>query len=206
MYIPSHSAQNDPAILLEVMQRHNFATLMSNVDGAPYATHLPMFIRRDDDTFHIEGHFARANPHWQALESDPKALIVFQGPHTYISPALLANANRVPTWNYIAVHATGLVTIDHTAEAKLLMLSKLIAQHEPDYQPRFDAMNPDLSSRLVNAIVAFEMKVEKLEGKFKLDQHRLTDNLPALWSSLEQGGENERERAEWMKRLGYWPA
>lgn len=206
MYIPSHSTQDDPAILLEVMQRHNFATIISNVNGVPFATHLPMLIRRDGDTFHIEGHFARANPHWQALESDPKALVVFQGPHTYISPALLNNANRVPTWNYIAVHATGSVTIDHTPEAKLRMLSKLIAQHEPGYQAQFGAMNPELSGRLVHAIVAFEMKVGKLEGKFKLDQHRLADNSPELWSSLAQGGENERGLAEWMKRLGYWPA
>ncbi|MGZ5817995.1 MAG: FMN-binding negative transcriptional regulator [Burkholderiaceae bacterium] len=206
MYIPSHSAQNDPTILLEVMQRHNFATIISNVNGVPFATHLPMFIRRDGDTFHIEGHFARENPHWQALENDSKALVVFQGPHTYISPALLNNANRVPTWNYIAVHATGSVTINHSAEAKLLMLSKLIAQHEPEYQTQFDAMNTELSNRLVKAIVAFELSVEKLEGKFKLDQHRLADNSPALWSSLEQGNENERGLAEWMKRLGYWPA
>jgi transcriptional regulator len=205
MYIPSHSAQNDPAILLEVMQRHNFAVLISNVDGAPYATHLPMHIRRDGDTFHIEGHFARANPHWQALEADPKALVIFQGPHTYISPSVLNNPKRVPTWNYIAVHASGLVKIDHATEAKLSMLSKLIAQHEPGYQAQFDAMDVEFSSRLVNAIVAFEMKVENLEGKFKLDQHRLTDNSPELWASLEHGGENERGLAEWMKRLGYWP-
>ncbi|MGZ5780847.1 MAG: FMN-binding negative transcriptional regulator, partial [Burkholderiaceae bacterium] len=184
----------------------NFAMLVSNVDGAPYATHLPMFIQRDGDTFHIEGHFARANPHWQALEADPKALVVFQGPHTYISPGLLNNPKRVPTWNYIAVHASGLVKIDHATEAKLSMLSKLIAQHEPGYQAQFDAMDAEFSSRLVNAIVAFEMKVEKLEGKFKLDQHRLADNSPELWSLLEQGGENERGLAEWMKRLGYWPA
>jgi predicted FMN-binding regulatory protein PaiB len=66
-------------------------------------------------------------------------------------------------------------------------------------------MDAELSKRLVNAIVAFEMKVDKLEGKFKLDQHRLADNSHALWTSLEQGGENERGIAEWMKRLGYWP-
>jgi transcriptional regulator len=205
MYIPSHSAQNDPAILLEVMQRHSFATIVSIVDGAPYATHLPMAVRRDGDTFHIEGHFARANPHWEALESDPKALVIFQGPHTYISPNRLNNPRRVPTWNYIAVHASGLVKIDHAPDAKLSMLSKLIAQNEPGYQVQFDAMDQEYSDRLVNAIVAFEMKVDKLEGKFKLDQHRLADNTPEMWSALEHGGENERALAEWMKRLGYWP-
>jgi len=204
MYIPQHAAQNDPDILLSVMQRHNFAMLISNVDGAPFATHLPMYVRRDGDTFHIEGHFARANPHWQALETDPKALVIFQGPHTYISPSLLNSANRVPTWNYIAVHASGLVKIDHSSEAKLTMLSKLIAQHEPGYQTQFDAMDPEHANRLVNAIVAFSMRVDKLEGKFKLEQHRLADNKPEMQIWHERGGENEREIAEWMKRLGYW--
>lgn len=204
MYIPSHSAQNDSSILLEVMQRHSFAALVSNVDGLPFATHLPMHVRRDGEAFYIEGHFARANPHWQALETDPNALVIFQGPHTYISPNLLNNPNRVPTWNYIAVHASGKVKIDRSTEGKLSMLSKLIAQYEPIYQSQFSTMDPELSSRLVNAIIGFEMKVEKLEGKFKLGQHRLDDNSPALWDSLEHGGDNERELAEWMKRLGYW--
>lgn len=206
MYIPSHSAQNDPAILLEVMQRHNFATIISNVDGAPCATHLPMHIRRDGETFHIEGHFARANPHWQALEADPKALVVFQGPHTYISPTLLGQPNSVPTWNYIAVHAMGSVTIAHSAKEKLLMLSKLIEQHEPAYQAQFDAIDAAYLDRMFNAIVAFDMKVEKLEGRFKLDRPPLIDSPSEYWTSLEQGGENERRLADWMKRLGYWPA
>jgi transcriptional regulator len=204
MYIPKHAEQNDPAILLDVMQRHNFATMISNVDGVPYATHLPLIIRRDGDTFHIEGHLARANPHWQALEKDPKALVIFQGPHTYISPSLMNNANRVPTWNYIAVHASGSVKIDHASEEKLSILSNLIAQHEPGYQAEFEKMNPELSNRMVNAIVGFEMKVEKLEGKFKLEQHRLADNKPEMQIWHERGGENEREIAGWMKRLGYW--
>ncbi|MDB5763364.1 MAG: Negative transcriptional regulator [Herminiimonas sp.] len=204
MYIPPYFAQNDSAVLLEVMQRNNFATLISNTDGAPFATHLPVLARRDRDIIRIEGHFAKANPHWKALETDSRALVIFHGPHTYISPTLYQDADRVPTWNYIAVHAAGRITIDHTADAKLRMLSKLIAHHEPSYQAQFDAIDAKLTSGLLNAIVAFEMTVEKLEGKFKLGQHRLADNKPEMQAWHEQGGENEQALAMWMKRLGYW--
>jgi transcriptional regulator len=205
VYIPPHFLQEDQTVLLEVMQRYSFATLVSKVNGAPFATHLPVSTRLDAGVVRISGHVARANPHWKALEADPQALVIFHGPHTYISPTLYQSTNRVPTWNYIAVHASGQATVDHTAEAKLDLLSTLIADHEPAYRTQFDAIDPTLRDGLVNAIVAIDITIEKLEGKFKLGQHRLADDKPEMQTRHEHGGENEREIAEWMKRLGYWP-
>jgi transcriptional regulator len=204
MYLPQHFRQDDPALLLEVMQRYNFATLVSTVNDAPFATHLPVLARPDGDAIHIEGHFARANPHWQALEADPQALIIFHGPHTYISPTLYRDSNRVPTWNYIAVHARGLVRIRHEADAKLAMLDKLIEQQEPAYQNQFEQIDDTLRTGLLNAIVAFDMQVQTLEGKFKLGQHRLAGDKPEMQSWHQQGDENQRALAQWMQRLGYW--
>ncbi|MFT5588106.1 MAG: transcriptional regulator [Bradyrhizobium sp.] len=88
MYVPQHFREDDPALLLEVMQRYSFATLVSHVDGKPFATHVPVLARQIDGALQIDGHVARANPHWQALQTDPAALVIFQGPHTYISPTL----------------------------------------------------------------------------------------------------------------------
>lgn len=204
MYIPQHFSQNDTTVLLELMQQYSFATLVSNRDGAPYATHLPVSVRMEAGTVRIAAHLARANPHWQALESDPQALVIFHGPHTYISPRLYKSKNRVPTWNYIAVHAAGRVTVNHSEEAKLGVLSTLIAEHEPAYRAQFDAIDQGLRDGLLNAIVAIDITVERLEGKFKLGQHRLDDDKPEMQVQHEQGGENERAIAEWMKRLGYW--
>jgi len=204
MYVPPHFREDDPTLLMEVLQRHSFAMLVSNLDGAPFATHLPLKVRHEGATLRIDGHFARANPHWQALEIDPNALVIFQGPHTYISPALYQSSNRVPTWNYVAVHATGRVRVDHSADAKLATLQQLIAQYDPGYQTQFDAIDGGLRDGLLNAIVAFELTVDKLEGKFKLGQNRLADNKPEMQRWHEQGGENERELAQWMKRLGHW--
>jgi predicted FMN-binding regulatory protein PaiB len=86
------------------------------------------------------------------------------------------------------------------------MLSKLIAQIDPAYQAQFDAMDPELSNRMISAIVGFEMKVDKLEGKFKLDQHRLGDMKAEMRIGYEHGNDNERGIVDWMKRLGYWSA
>jgi transcriptional regulator len=204
MYIPSHFSQDDPAVLVEVMQQYSFATLVSNHEGAPFATHLPVSSRVESGVVRIGAHVARANPHWKALEADPQALVIFHGPHTYISPTLYRSKDRVPTWNYIAVHARGCAAVDHTASTKLRILSTLIAEHEPAYRAQFEAITPGLRDGLVNAIVAIDITVEKLEGKFKLGQHRLADDTPQMQIRHEQGGENEQAIAAWMKRLGHW--
>lgn len=204
MYIPRHFSQDDPAVLLEVMQQYSFATLVSNCEGMPYATHLPVSAELDAGVVRISAHVARANPHWKALEADSQALVIFHGPHTYISPTLYRSKDRVPTWNYIAVHASGRATVRHNEEAKLNALSTLIARHEPAYRAQFDAIDQNLRDGLLNAIVAIDITVEKLEGKFKLGQHRLAEDKPEMQARHEQGGENERAIAEWMKRLGYW--
>lgn len=204
MYVPKHFSQDDPALLLDVMRTNNFATLVSSVDGLPFATHLPVLATMENGVCRIEGHFAKANPQWKALESNPAALIMFHGPHTYISPALYRSKDRVPTWNYVAVHANGKVTIRHAATDKLSMLGKLVAHHEPAYKTQFEEIDGDLKDGLLQAIVAFEMTVETLEGKFKLGQNRLPDNQPGMQTWLENGGENEQSLADWMKRLGYW--
>lgn len=212
MYLPAHFKQDDPDLLLEVMRQESFATLVSVVDGAPFATHLPVLAARasasaeDGGGIIIEGHFARANPQWRALEQDPAArtLIIFHGPHAYISPTLYTSADRVPTWNYVAVHATGQTRIDHSRAGKLGMLSRLIAHHEPTYQQQFDAIPAETVDSLLNAIVAFSLRVETLEGKFKLGQHRLAGDRPEMRAWLEQGGADQQALAAWMKRLGYW--
>src|ERR1700686_3117150 len=105
MYIPSFNHVNDRAILLEAMRTWPFAILFGGgEDGSPFATHLPLVVHDEGEHGVIEGHFARANPHWKAL-AGRETLVVFSGPHSYVSPMLYAEPLSVPTWNYIAVHA-----------------------------------------------------------------------------------------------------
>lgn len=204
MYVPTHFAQDDPVLLLEVMQRYAFATMISTIDGAPYASHVPVLAYEVDGVLHIEGHVARANPHWEALQINPQALVIFHGPHTYFSPTLYQGKNFVPTWNYVAVHASGHARIDHADEVKLNMLKALVAANEPSYQTQFEQLDDAYRSGNLKAIVAFDITVTKLEGKFKLGQHRLAVTRPEAQALHEAGDENQRDIAAWMKRLGYW--
>lgn len=205
MYLPKHFEQNDPALLLEVMQQQSFATLVSLVDGAQFATHVPVVARAGDDGIEIDGHVARANPHWRGLQSSPEALVIFHGPHAYISPTHYTQQNRVPTWNYIAVHASGPATVHESDAAKLAILAESIDHHEPAYRAQFDALDLSYRAAMLDAIVGFTIRVGQLQGKFKLGQHRLGEDKPELQAWHEAGGENERAIASWMRRLGYWP-
>lgn len=205
MYRPQQFKQDDPELLLEVMQRHSFATLVSTgEDGLPFATPLPLCARREGESFIIEGHVARANPHWQQFERGAKALAIFHGPHTYISPSLYTSLERVPTWNYIMVQASGPVRTIHDEAGKRALLARLVAQHEAGYQAQFDGIRQELVEGLLSAIVGFEIRVERIEGKFKLNQHRMADYKPEVQALHESGSADEREMAAWLKRLGFW--
>lgn len=205
MYLPTHFEQTDPALLLDVMQRHNFATMVSMVDGAQFATHVPVLAREVGGAIEIVGHVARANPHWRGLRVSSDVLVIFHGPHTYISPTLYDQQNRVPTWNYIAVHATGKAVVCEDEAGKCAILEDLIRHHEPGYQLQFDSLEPNYRTGMMQAIVGFTIRVDQLHGKFKLGQHRLDHDMPEMQAWHEAGGENEREIAAWMRKLGYWP-
>jgi transcriptional regulator len=204
MYVPKHFVEDDRGHLLAVMREHNFATVVSQVDGEIFASHLPVRVDDTGDQLRIEGHVAAANPHAQAFDHGDRTLVIFHGPHTYISPTLYRSAGRVPTWNYIAVHATGATRALHEAADKKAILLRLIDQHEPSFAATFAGFEDRQRDALLNAITGFEIFVDKLEGKFKLGQNRLADNLPAMQTEHEQGSPDRRELAAWMKRLGFW--
>lgn len=204
MYLPAHFAQQDPDVLLDVMRRHTFATLVTSEGNQPLATPLPLLARREGEQFFIEGHMARANPQWQSMERGATVLAIFHGPHAYISPTQYKSLERVPTWNYVMVQAEGSARIIEDRQGKLATLGRLIAHHEPEYRQQFDQIRQPLVDGMLEAIVAFEIAVTKTEGKFKLNQHRLAELKPEVQSQHENGSDDQREMAEWMKRLGYW--
>ncbi len=202
MYIPEHFAQDDHALLIEVMRAENFAMLISaGPDGEPFVTHLPVIIRNGDGSLIIEGHMARANPHWQYLEKAARALIVFSGPHAYVSPSLYASKENVPTWNYVAVHAYGPIKLRHEMGDKHVAQVRLIGVLEPGYQQQFEELNPTYRHGRMSAIVAFEMSVERLEGKFKLSQNRPMVDRHTVANAFTDGSDQQRAVASWMRRV-----
>jgi transcriptional regulator len=203
MYIPKQFEATNCDVTFEVMRAHNFATLITTqADGAPLASHVPMVVENTGDDVLIRFHVARANPHGALLlESKTPSMIVFTGPHAYMSPSVYPDLRRVPTWNYIAVHAYG-QPIEVTGDDKKdTLLKSLIALHEPAYAQQWRDLDATYQTAMLGAITAFEMPVTRLESKFKLNQHRKEAHA-AMKSQYGSGTPDERALAHWMERLG----
>ncbi len=170
VYTPEHFKVEDPAVLANVMRRYSFATVLCVVDDEILATHLPLVL--DEARNSLYGHFAKANDHWRAFEHQRKALIIFQGAHAYVSSSIYATTPNVPTWAYVAVHAHGTPRLLKDEEAT----DQMIAMVEY-FDPELHATHPETTgrefvSKKARGIVAFEMPIEKLEGKFKVGQNK----------------------------------
>ena len=106
MYLPPQFTAKDPAIALELMRAHPFASLISNDDeGLPFVTHLPLHLLEEADGLRLLGHCAKPNPHGRYLRDRPRAVVTFLGPHAYMTPRVYPDLTRVPTWNYLMVQA-----------------------------------------------------------------------------------------------------
>lgn len=172
MYIPTTNRVDSQTELVAFMRAHSFATLVSYVNDALFATHIPLTITEEDDTIQLHGHLAQANPQWEGLATQREILVIFQGPHAYISPRHYAKWESVPTWNYIAVHAYGSARLITDEAGKLASLAGLIAATESGYQQQWETLPDKFQQGLLNGIVAFEIGVQRLEGKYKLSQNR----------------------------------
>ncbi|MDF3836567.1 FMN-binding negative transcriptional regulator [Cupriavidus basilensis] len=202
MYTPTHFACTENDAIDEVMRRYPFATLIGNdAGGLPFATHLPVVAERSGDSWRIEAHMARANPHWRWLEQTPKALLVFQGPHGYVSPALYEEKRSVPTWNYVAVHVYAEIVTVHDAGAKDALLKRLIAHNEPGYAAQWHDLPEDFKQKMLGGIVGLRIEPTRIEAKFKLSQNRPATDRARILAAQREGSAIERDMAEWMARM-----
>jgi transcriptional regulator len=200
MYTPSAFRADDRTALYNLIERHGFGTLVTVLDGAPFATHLPLLLDRERGL--LLGHVARANPHWRALDGAAESLAIFQGPHGYVSPSWYVTGPAVPTWNYAAVHVYGAPRLLDD-EARLLdLLRRLVDQYESG-RPRPWTMDlpADYLKKMLHGIVGFEMPIGRVEGKFKLNQNRPAEDRRGVIGQLAEGGPEERALAEFMARF-----
>jgi transcriptional regulator len=198
MYIPTAFRADDRAALYDLIDRHGFGTLVTVLDGAPFATHLPFLLDRARGV--LLGHVARANPHAAAL-AGAEALAIFQGPHAYVSPSWYTTGPAVPTWNYAAVHVYGTASL--LDEPRLLdLLHRLVGQYESGRQrPWAMDLPADYRQKMLRGIVGFEVPLGRVEGKFKLSQNRPAEDRAGVIGALAAGGAEERALAEFMARL-----
>lgn len=202
MYTPVAFAEIDPRRLLEFIEQNSFGLLVSWLDRKPVATHLPFVLQREAGPHGtLVGHMARANPQWREAEGE-NALAIFSGPHAYISPAWYEAQNVVPTWNYVAVHATGPLELIDDSEALREILQTTVRQYEGTRtEPwQWDDSAPSVD-RLLPHIVGFRIAIDRLEGKWKLSQNHSVERQDRVIRGLESEGSPEgRQIASLMRQ------
>ena len=206
MYLPPHFDARDPALATALMREHPFASLISvDPEGLPFVTHLPMHLEErageNGPQRVLHAHCARANPHWKLLAQRPQAVVTFLGPHAYQSPRIYAEKDKVPSWNYVAVHCTVQARLLEGSAAKDALLKLLIADHEPAFAQQWREFDPAFAEQMLGGIVAFELDVVSLQCKIKLNQHRPQSHA-ALKAGYAAGNADEQALAGWMDRLG----
>jgi len=201
MYIPPYYKEEDTGKLLDFMRANSFALLTGHSASGLQATHLPFVVEEMNGKISLVSHLSAANPHRNIFESHPDALVVFSGPHAYISPSNYEKQQNVPTWNYIAVHARGKVRVISGKEQVLASLKKMIEAYEEKYMEQFKGLSGDYVEAMLKGIVAFEVMVEKLEGKYKLSQNKTQNEQKKIIASLERSAHTwDKEIAEAMKQ------
>jgi len=201
MYLPPQFAAKDSAIAHELIRANPLASLISVDDkGLPFVTPLPLHLLVETGETLLLGHCAKLNPHWRYMAVRPTAVVTFMGPHAYMTPRVYPDLTRVPTWNYLMVNCTVEAKIVETFDDKDRLLKHLIADHDPAYASQWFDLNKDYQHKMLNGIVAFELKVLTMQCKVKLNQHR-PEARAALHAQYSQGNDNERALAEWMDKL-----
>jgi transcriptional regulator len=201
MYIPEHVAETDLPTLHDFMHRHGFATLVTQHDGAPFASHLPLVLDgRVGTNGVLRGHMARNNEQWRDFAAGAEILVMFHGTHAYVSPTWYEpNPMAAPTWNYMVVHAYGKARILSEAELEST-LHQLVDENEKAFpQPWKLQISQAMRERALGSIVGFEIRLNRIEGKFKLSQNRSLQDRENVIVHLEQSTHG-KDIAHWMSR------
>ena len=185
MYIPKDFLVDDRAELLRFMRANMFAIIVSDDAGIPIATHVPVVVARAEPLT-LWSHIALANSQWKMFERGSETLVIFQGPHAYISPSYYDTTQSVPTWNYAAVHVYGTPKILADDRLKLSVLAATFQATEPQAQMQWNEAPADYRERLLAGMVAFEIAVTRLEGKYKLSQNRTRDEQVRVAEALSK--------------------
>lgn len=202
MYIPKYFQPSDMDEVRGFLVDARFAILVQVNSGRPVATHLPVEYCVNKKGDYVLAHMARANNQWRLFETSESAMMIFQGPDAYISPAWYDHVN-VPTWNYQAVHIHGRASLINDREEVLAILSRLMQRHESEREcpVRFEDYTSSFLDKEVRGTVAFRLDVESIEANFKLSQNRNEHNYFRVIDELKAvGGENELGVAKAMQR------
>lgn len=189
MYSPACNRIDDRAELLAFLRANGFALLVTGTGGTLHASHLPVLVEARGETLVLAMHMARSNPQWCEFFDD-EVLVVFQGPHAYVSPRWYEQKERVPTWNYAAVHAYGTVSVIDERTAKQAAQRRLVQAYDPAWSGDFERLADDYLRNMLDGIVGFEVRVTRLETRWKLSQNRGRREQELIAAQLEASADS----------------
>lgn len=202
MYIPKYFKVNDYEEVLAFMKEHAFITLVTIQDGTPIASHIPIHLSEKSDTIMITGHLAYGNPQWKTLDQETNVLMIFQGPHAYISSSWYQEEN-VPTWNYQSVHVYGNTKLLNEDELRQ-DLSSMMLRYETGRE------NASVSEETMKMLIekelpgvkGFQFEVTDIQAKYKLSQNRKAEDYMNIIEQLpKEKKTHSTEIAHQMSRL-----
>lgn len=200
MYNLSYFKENNGDVVIEFMKQHPFAMIIGvDADNKPVATQVPVLLKERDGVLYIQAHIMRQTDHCKALMHNPNVLVVFTGPHSYVSASWYTDKQTASTWNYMSVHAKGTLTF-LSDEQLLNMLNELTVHFENNASSPslYEHLPDDYVQRLSKAIIAFEIKVSTLDHVFKLSQNRDEESFNNIADQLSCGTADEKLIAEEM--------
>ena len=202
LYNPPQFTSTDWGLACTLVQEHALASLVSvSEDGLPLITHLPLHTTAQSTAhdWRLLGHMANANPHCQLLHNNTQAVVTVMGPQAYMSPSVYPDLQRVPTWNYVALHANVSVRVLSAPEQKDVLLKQLIADHEPSYAQQWRDLPERYTQAMLLAITGFELQVLSWQLKVKVNQHR-PEAAEQLKQQASTGTRDEQALAVWTQR------
>lgn len=202
MYIPPANRIEDLVKVRAFIEANGFATVITTgEDGVPFASHLPVLLDVTPDGEVLRSHMARSNEQWRHLASGKEVLCIFHGPHAYISPSWYVSKIAVPTWNYAVVHAYGVPTVENDPAFMRAVLDDTTAKYEAGMPAPWTLNLPEPTvAGLMNAVVAFSIRVTRIEAKFKLGQNRSAEDQASMLNALSTAPDSaSRELAEFIR-------
>jgi transcriptional regulator len=195
IYIPAAQSEKDRTLLLDFMEEYAFAMIVTSKGGLRI-TNVPTILSRDKDGWgSLWWHIAKNNPQNNAFDGAEEALVVFHGPHSYISPNWYNTKSAVPTWNFAVVHATGKPKRIESDEAFAAGLKRLVDTNEGHYGGGekwvYDKLPESYLKGMRQGIVGYEMQIQTVEGKFKLGRERNQTDREGILKGL---AESKKER------------
>lgn len=206
MYVPAAFAEERLSELVSFLKEHPFGLLITMGQSALDATPIPFFAEEQGGRVILRGHVARANPVWREARTDVESLVVFQGPHAYVTPSWYATKQEsgkvVPTWNYLVVQARGALRVHEDHAWLRAQIGALTRQQEAAEAAPWAVEDapPDFIDKMLGGIVGLEIACSSLIGKWKLSQNRPEPDRVGVQRGLEgRGSDAASELARRMR-------